>query len=114
MTALIGIKRRLILDVAQIMQIPKTFMVSGHRTDFADAHNFVSGNTNWISEPVYVPKLEQGDVQTYMRWIEHFILGHFIKEASEVFDVIHDSNYLALNKFCSELTLFRSNTFSIS
>lgn len=33
-------------------------MVGGHGTDFADTHNFVSGNAYWIAEPIDIPELK--------------------------------------------------------
>lgn len=89
-------------------------MVCGQGTDFADAHDLMPGNADWIAKPVYIPELEECDVQAYVRWVQEFVMCDSVEKAGQVFDVIHDRSYLELNNVLSELTLFCSSSLSMS
>ena len=89
-------------------------MIGGLGTYFADAHNFIAGNTDGVFEPVAIPELKQGHIEADMCRIQLPVIGDFFEKTSKVLDVIHDQNYFELNNVRSELTLFSSRILSIS
>src|SRR6478672_815486 len=96
------------------MQSFKAFMVSCLRTDFTNSHNLVTRDTDGIFESVAIPELEQRHIKTDVCWVQLSVIGHFVKKAREMFNVIHGLNYFELNNVRSELTLFSLRILSIS
>ena len=51
-----------IFDVSVRMECLEAFVVGGLGADFADAHDFITRDADWVAETVAVPKLEQRNV----------------------------------------------------
>ncbi len=64
-------------------------MVRCFRKYFTDTHYFISCNADWILEPVYIPGLKKGHVETDVGGVEVCVVDYFVEESGEVFDVVH-------------------------
>src|ERR1700744_6407428 len=67
---------RLISDVAVVIQLPDTFMVSSYRCDLAMGHEFPPGNWKRTDEVVALPLNKQRGKQADMRSHEAVITAH--------------------------------------
>ena len=89
MTAPERIVGRFIFDISVRVQGLEAFVVSRLGTDLAYAHDLVARDADRVAEAVAVPELEQGNIKADVGGVQQPVLGHFVKEAGEVLDVIH-------------------------
>jgi hypothetical protein len=64
-------------------------VVGGFGGNFTQTHGFFTTYVNGVCEPLDVPELKEGDVQTDVRWIQGIFVNHAFEEACKVLDVIH-------------------------
>ena len=102
------------MDIPQTMQVFQAFVVSSFRADFTNPHKLVARNTDRIPEAVTVPELKQRHIQTHMSRIKGFVHCYFLEKTSKVFDIIHLTSHLGLNKGSEEDTLFELKSWSRS
>lgn len=114
MTSFERIIGRLVVDIPQTMQVLQAFVVSSFRADFANPHKFIARNTDGIAEAVTIPELKQRHIQTHMGRIEGFVHSYFFEKTSKVFDIIHLTSHLGLNKGSEDDTLFELKSWSRS
>ena len=75
-------------DISKMVQLIKRPSISGLRPDAAGCHEFLQARMEWVHEPVVVPRIEQGHVETEMRRVEPVVHTADFKKSPKMEDEV--------------------------
>ena len=79
----------LVSDVAVIVQLPDTFMISSNGCDLAMRHQFPAGNRKWADKTVTLPLDKERGKQADMRCQKPVIATHAFEQPAMISKFLH-------------------------